>query len=68
MLNDCGLKWRKNKVEQSSFFLDSTIETLINDVETTVINDLEGGNRQAGMKRLKVPPLSEKVLPYFIFC
>lgn len=48
-------------MEKSSFFLNADIETLISSVETTVINELEGGNRQAGMKRLKVPPLSEKV-------
>lgn len=51
-------------MEKSSFFLNSDIETLINNVESTVINELEGGNRQAGMKRLKVPPLSEKVFFY----
>ncbi|KAK5977380.1 hypothetical protein GCK32_014551 [Trichostrongylus colubriformis] len=52
--NERGLDWRINKVEKSSFFLNREIETLINNVETSVINELEGGNRQAGMKRLKV--------------
>jgi hypothetical protein len=42
------------RVEKSSFFLNSDIETLITNVESTVINELEAGNRQAGMKRLKV--------------
>uniref|UniRef100_A0A914HAM7 Xenotropic and polytropic retrovirus receptor 1 n=1 Tax=Globodera rostochiensis TaxID=31243 RepID=A0A914HAM7_GLORO len=60
MLNDRGIVWRINRVEKSTFFLNADIESLINNVETTVINELEGGNRQAGMKRLKVPPLSEK--------
>ena len=41
-------------MEKSSFFLNRDIEKLISDVETAVINELEGGNRQAGMKRLKV--------------
>lgn len=59
-MNERGLNWRINRVEKSSFFLNREIETLINNVETSVINELEGGNRQAGMKRLKVPPLSEK--------
>uniref|UniRef100_A0A915BJA1 Xenotropic and polytropic retrovirus receptor 1 n=1 Tax=Parascaris univalens TaxID=6257 RepID=A0A915BJA1_PARUN len=59
-VNERGLDWRINKVEKSSFFLNREIETLISNVETSVINELEGGNRQAGMKRLKVPPLSEK--------
>ncbi|CEF67600.1 Xenotropic and polytropic retrovirus receptor 1 [Strongyloides ratti] len=60
MQNERGLEWRISKVEKSSFFLNRDIETLIHSVETSVINDLEQGNRQAGMKRLKVPPLSEK--------
>ncbi|VDM10152.1 unnamed protein product [Wuchereria bancrofti] len=58
--NERGLDWRISRVEKSSFFLNREVETLINSVERDVINDLEGGNRQAGMKRLKVPPLSEK--------
>ncbi|VDN07786.1 unnamed protein product [Thelazia callipaeda] len=58
--NERGLDWRISKVEKSSFFLNHEVETLISNVERDVINDLEGGNRQAGMKRLKVPPLSEK--------
>ncbi|VDM69696.1 unnamed protein product, partial [Strongylus vulgaris] len=65
--NERGLDWRINKVEKSSFFLNREIETLINNVETSVINELEGGNRQAGMKRLKVPPLSEKQKPITTF-
>ncbi|UMM22662.1 hypothetical protein L5515_003771 [Caenorhabditis briggsae] len=65
--NERGLDWRINKVEKSSFFLNREIETLITNVETSVINDLEGGNRQAGMKRLKVPPLSEKQKPLTTF-
>ncbi|CAI5443978.1 unnamed protein product [Caenorhabditis angaria] len=52
--NEKGLDWRINKVEKSSFFLNREIETLITNVETSVINELEAGNRQAGMKRLKV--------------
>lgn len=58
--NERGLDWRITRVEKSSFYLNREIETLISNVETCVINELEGGNRQAGMKRLKVPPLSEK--------
>ncbi|CAD6188101.1 unnamed protein product [Caenorhabditis auriculariae] len=65
--NERGLDWRINKVEKSSFFLNREIETLINNVETSVINELEAGNRQAGMKRLKVPPLSEKQRPVTTF-
>lgn len=59
-MNEKGLEWRINSVEKSQFFLNRDIETLINNVETAVINELEGGDRQAAMKRLKIPPLSEK--------
>lgn len=55
-----GLDWRINRVEKSPFFLSTELETIITNVETIVINELEGGDRQAGMKRLKVPPLAEK--------
>lgn len=84
MINELGLNWRINRVEKSSFYLNSDIETLITNVEqvnTTgnvifgnfphfqnVINELEGGNRHAGMKRLKVPPLSEKQNAGTTFC
>lgn len=60
LMNERGLDWRINWVEKSSFFLNCDIESLIMNVEAAVINELEGGDRQAGMKRLKVPPLSEK--------
>lgn len=52
--NQRGLDWRIVKIEKATFFLNREIETLITNVETSVINDLEAGNRQAGMKRLKV--------------
>lgn len=58
--NERGLEWRISRVEKSSFFLNREVEALISSVEQNVINELEDGNRQAGMKRLKVPPLSEK--------
>ena len=48
-----GLDWRINRVEKSSFFLNRDVETLIGNVENDVIIELEGGDRQAGMKRLK---------------
>lgn len=68
MINELGLNWRINRVEKSSFYLNSDIETLITNVEQNVINELEGGNRHAGMKRLKVPPLSEKQNAGTTFC
>ncbi|EJW80594.1 EXS family protein [Wuchereria bancrofti] len=57
-LNATG--FRKILKKHDKLIENERVETLINSVERDVINDLEGGNRQAGMKRLKVPPLSEK--------
>lgn len=65
--NDKGLEWRMNRVEKAPFFLNRDIETLITTTEQVVINELESGDRQAGMKRLRVPPLSEKQLPWTTF-
>lgn len=57
--NTKGLEWRQANVEKAAFFLTREIDSLINRTENVVINDLEGGDRSSGMKRLRVPPLSE---------
>ena len=57
--NSKGLEWRQNRVEKAPFFLTREIEALISKTENVVINDLEKGDRSGGMKRLRVPPLSE---------
>lgn len=68
MLNvDIGAKWRTEHVEQSHFYINKDIDKLISDTESTVTNDLEGGDRQRAMKRLRVPPLGEQQSPWTTF-
>ncbi|XP_043784667.1 xenotropic and polytropic retrovirus receptor 1 homolog isoform X2 [Apis laboriosa] len=64
---DSGSKWRVECVETSHFYTSKDIDKLIQDTETTVTNDLEGGDRQRAMKRLRVPPLGEHQSPWTTF-
>ncbi|XP_032679557.1 xenotropic and polytropic retrovirus receptor 1 homolog [Odontomachus brunneus] len=64
---DAGSKWRVECVENSHFYTSKDINRMIQETETTVINDLEGGNRQRAMKRLRVPPLGEQQSPWTTF-
>jgi xenotropic and polytropic retrovirus receptor 1 len=57
---DIGGKWQKEKVEGSYFFVNRDIDKIINETETTVTSDLEAGDRQRAMKRLRVPPLGKR--------
>lgn len=54
-----GLKWRQQYVDRSAFYLSTEADTLITRVENLFAMELEGGDREAAMKRLQVPPLSE---------
>lgn len=54
-------------METSHFFTNRDIDKLINETETAVTNDLEGGDRQRAMKRLRVPPLGEQQSPWTTF-
>lgn len=40
---------------------------MIHETEMTVTQELEGGDRQRAMKRLRVPPLGELQSPWTIF-
>ncbi|XP_026469066.1 xenotropic and polytropic retrovirus receptor 1-like [Ctenocephalides felis] len=64
---EIGAKWRKEQVETSHFFTNKDIDKLINETESAVTNDLEGGDRQRAMKRLRVPPLGEQQSPWTTF-
>jgi xenotropic and polytropic retrovirus receptor 1 len=57
---DIGGKWQKEKVEISYFFVNRDIDKIINETETTVTSELEAGDRQRAMKRLRVPPLGKR--------
>ncbi|XP_058830240.1 solute carrier family 53 member 1 [Topomyia yanbarensis] len=65
--SDNGSRWQKEQVETSHFFTNKDIDKLINDTETTVTSQLEGGDRQKAMKRLRVPPLGEQQSPWTTF-
>lgn len=56
---DIGGKWQKDKVETSYFFLNRDIDKIIHETEATVTAELESGDRQRAMKRLRVPPLGK---------
>ncbi|KAF5273321.1 hypothetical protein FQR65_LT04743 [Abscondita terminalis] len=64
---DVGVKWRQENVETSHFYTNKDIDKLIHDTEATVTNELESGDRQKAMKRLRVPPLGEQQSPWTTF-
>uniref|UniRef100_A0A0A9XJ88 SPX domain-containing protein n=1 Tax=Lygus hesperus TaxID=30085 RepID=A0A0A9XJ88_LYGHE len=64
---DQGAKYREEYVEAAHFHTNTDIGRLITEVETTVTGELEGGDRQKAMKRLRVPPLGEKQTPWTTF-
>lgn len=64
---DIGAKWRVEHVESSHFYLNKDIDRIIRETEAMVTQELEGGDRQRAMKRLRVPPLGEQQSPWTIF-
>ncbi|BHF74099.1 Xenotropic and polytropic retrovirus receptor 1 [Sparganum proliferum] len=62
-----GLQWYKEVVSEAPFYLDNTVDDLIATVETIYTQDLEKGDRQKAMKRLRVPPLANTASPNSIF-
>ncbi|XP_015124849.1 xenotropic and polytropic retrovirus receptor 1 homolog [Diachasma alloeum] len=64
---DSGSKWRMECVETSHFCTSKDIDRLIQETEATVTNELESGDRQRAMKRLRVPPLGEHQSPWTTF-
>ncbi|XP_074035051.1 P[[i]]-sensitive XPR1 orthologue isoform X3 [Leptinotarsa decemlineata] len=64
---DYGARWRMEYVEGSFFFTNKDIDRLIRETETAVTQELEGGDRQRAMKRLRVPPLGEQQSPWTTF-
>jgi len=55
-----GTKWRTEHVETAHFYTNKEIDKLLSETEQTVTHELEGGDRQKAMKRLRVPPLGER--------
>ncbi|KAK6629510.1 hypothetical protein RUM43_003327 [Polyplax serrata] len=62
-----GTKWREQNVDVSHFHTNQDIHKLISETETTVTMELEGGDRQKAMKKLRVPPLGEQKSPWITF-
>lgn len=62
-----GAKWREQNVDTSPFYTSKEIDRLIGETETAVTSELEGGDRQKAMKRLRVPPLNEQKSPWTTF-
>lgn len=54
-------------MESAHFYTNTDIPRLISETEGTVTLELEGGDRQRAMKRLRVPPLGEKQSPWTTF-
>ncbi|XP_030062810.1 solute carrier family 53 member 1 isoform X1 [Microcaecilia unicolor] len=52
-----GADWRVAHVEVAPFYTCKKINQLISETEGVVTNELEDGDRQKAMKRLRVPPL-----------
>lgn len=52
-----GADWRVAHVEVAPFYTCKKINQLISETEMVVTNELEDGDRQKAMKRLRVPPL-----------
>ncbi|XP_062855548.1 xenotropic and polytropic retrovirus receptor 1a [Trichomycterus rosablanca] len=52
-----GADWRVTHVEVAPFYTCKKITQVISETETLVTSELEGGDRQKAMKRLRVPPL-----------
>lgn len=64
---DFGAKWRTTNVEMAHFYVNKDIDRLIQETESVVTQDIEGGDRQRAMKRLRVPPLGEQQSPWITF-
>eukprot|EP00092_Neocalanus_flemingeri_P019686 GFUD01021321.1.p1 GENE.GFUD01021321.1~~GFUD01021321.1.p1 ORF type:complete len:609 (-),score=153.00 GFUD01021321.1:1150-2838(-) len=64
---EAGGLWREEMVETSNFHTNKDIDKLIADTEITVTTELEGGDRQKAMKRLRVPPLGDQQSPWTTF-
>ncbi|KAJ8959287.1 hypothetical protein NQ318_021972 [Aromia moschata] len=62
-----GARWRMEHVENSHFYMNKDIDRLIRETESTFTQDLESGDRQRAMKRLRVPPLGEQQSPWTTF-
>ena len=59
MSSENGAEWRAANVDTAPFYTNKQIDSMIRETENIYIEELEGGDRQRAMKRLRVPPLGE---------
>lgn len=64
---DTGAKWRSEHVDCAHFYTNKEIDKMIQDTESSFIQELEGGDRGKAMKRLRVPPLGDHQSPWTTF-
>ena len=64
---ETGAAWMADNVEGSHFHKSKELDKFIADTEAIVTTELEGGDRQKAMKRLRVPPVAEKQSPWTTF-
>lgn len=64
---DSGYKWKCEHVDSAPFYTNKQISSLIDETEAVFTAELELGDRQRAMKRLRVPPLNEQQSPWVTF-
>ena len=67
MDNEEGKRWHHTYVESAFFHTNKDVDKLIEDTENIVTVQLESGDRQKAMKRLRVPPLNDAPQPWTAF-
>lgn len=67
MNSDTGIQWRRKHVDVSHFYINKDIDKLIEETENLFTSELECGDRQKAMKRLRVPPLNDQQSPWTTF-
>jgi len=65
--NEEGKRWHHAHVESAFFHTNKDVDKLIEDTENIVTFQLESGDRQKAMKRLRVPPLNDAPQPWTAF-
>lgn len=65
--NEEGKRWHRAHVESAFFHTNKDVDKLIEDTENIVTIQLESGDRQRAMKRLRVPPLNDVPKPWTAF-
>lgn len=65
--NESGKRWHHAHVECAFFHTNKDVDKLIEETENIVTFQLESGDRQKAMKRLRVPPLNDAPQPWTAF-